>query len=44
MIAKYMPTLAAAAVKPPTVGNAAKAPVAPMKKASNVTPGANVPR
>lgn len=43
VIAKYMPTLAAAAVKPPTVGNA-KAPVAPMKKASNVTPGANVPR
>jgi len=33
VLAKYVPTLAAAAVKPPTVGNA-KAPVAPMKKAS----------
>lgn len=45
VIAKYVPTLAAAVVKPPTVGNAAaKAPVAPMKKASNVTPGSNVAR
>lgn len=47
VIAKYVPTLAAAAVvaKPPTIGNA-KAPVAPvpMKKASNVTPGSNVAR
>lgn len=43
VIAKYVPTLATAAVKPPTVGNA-KAPVAPMKKASNVTPGSNVAR
>jgi hypothetical protein len=41
VIAKYMPAQAAAAApKMPTTGNAK----APMKKASNVTPGANVPR
>jgi hypothetical protein len=46
VIAKYVPTLAAVAAttKPPTVGNAAKAPVAPMKKASNVAPATTVPR
>ena len=43
VIAKYLPTLAAATAKPPTVGNA-KPAIAPMKKASNVVPGANVPR
>eukprot|EP01035_Chromulina_nebulosa_P031947 gene31947-42624_t len=36
VVAKYLPALAATAAKPPTIGNA-KAPLAPMKKASNTT-------